>query len=79
MSTSNFFTESIPRHPDVTGTPEQAFLFFGDFTNAVGKFIQTKTMSALGTVTSGLTTLQYLVNPQIHYHLTGTPTTIIIR
>ena len=41
------------------------------------KLIQTKTVSALGTVTPGLTTLQYLVNPLIHYNLMGTPTTII--
>ena len=41
------------------------------------KLIQTKTIYALGTVTPGLTTLQYLVNTQIHYNLTGTPTNII--
>ena len=41
------------------------------------KLVQTKTTSALGTVTPGLSTLQYLVAPQIHYDLTGTPTTII--
>jgi hypothetical protein len=67
----------IPKHPEVTGTPEQAFSFIGDFTNAVGKLVQTKTISALATVTPGSTILQYLVNPQIHYDLTGTPTTII--
>jgi hypothetical protein len=72
-----FFSESIPKYPEVTGTPKQAFLFVGDFTNVVVKLIQTKTISSLGTVTPGSTTLQYLVNPQIHYDLTGTPTTII--
>ena len=41
------------------------------------KLVQTKTISALGTVTPGSTTLQYPVNPQIHYNLTGTPTTFI--
>ena len=41
------------------------------------KLIQTKTISAHGTVTPGSTTLQYLVNPQIHCNLTSTPTTII--
>jgi hypothetical protein len=41
------------------------------------KLVQTTTISAVPTVTLGATTLQYLVNPQIHYDLTGTPTTII--
>ena len=77
MSNPDFFTGSIPKRPEVTGTPEQAFSFVGDFTNTVVKLVQTKTISALATVTPGLTTLQYLVNPQIHCNLTGTPTTII--
>ena len=77
MSNPEFFTESIPRLPEVTGTPEQAFSFVKNFTNAVVKLVQTKTISALATVTPGLTTLQYLINPQIHYNLTGTPTNII--
>ena len=77
MSNPEFFTESIPRLPEVTGTPEQAFSFVKNFTNAVVKLVQTKTISALATVTPGLTTLQYLINPQIHYSLTGTPTTTI--
>ena len=62
---------------EVTGTTEQAFSFVGNFTNSVVKLVQTKTISGLATVTPGLTTLQYLANPQIHYDLTGTPTTII--
>ena len=77
MSTSDFFTELIPKCPKVTGTPDQIFLFVKDFTKAVVKLVQTKTISAFGTVTPGLTTLQYLVDPQTHYDLMGTPTTII--
>ena len=77
MSNPDFFTKSIPKHPEVTGTPEQAFSFGGNFTNALAKLIQTKNIYALGTVTPGSTTLQNLVNPPIHYDLTGTPTTII--
>jgi hypothetical protein len=65
MSNPIFFIESIPKRPEVTGTPEQAFSFVGDFTNTLVKLIQTKTISALGTVKPGLTTLQYLVNPSI--------------
>ena len=50
MSTSIFFTQSIPKRPKVTGTPEQALLFTGDFSNTVVMLIQTKTISTLGTV-----------------------------
>ena len=71
------FTQLIPKRPEVTGTLEQEFSFIGDFTNAVVKLIQIKTIFALGTFTPGLTTLQYLANPQIHYDLMGTPITII--
>ena len=77
MFNPNLFTESIPKCPEVTDTPEQAFSFGRDFTNTVVKLVQTKTISALATVTPGSTTLQYLVNPQIHYNLTGSLTTII--
>jgi hypothetical protein len=41
------------------------------------KLIQTKTIAALGTVTPGSTTLQYLFNPMIHHDFTGNLTTII--
>jgi hypothetical protein len=41
------------------------------------KLIQTKTIAALGMVTSGSTTLQYFFDPMIHHNLTGNPTTII--
>ena len=64
MPNPDFFTKSIPKRPEVTGTPEQAFYFIGDFTNAVVKLVQTKTISALATVTPGLTTLQYLITPR---------------
>jgi hypothetical protein len=78
MSNSYFFTALILKRPEVTGTPEQAFSLLGiTFTNAVVKLVHTKTISALATVTPGSTTLQYLVNPQIHYNLTGSLTTII--
>jgi hypothetical protein len=41
------------------------------------KLIQTKTITALGTVTPGSTTLQHLFNRMIHHDLTGNLTTII--
>jgi hypothetical protein len=73
MNTPSFFTESLPKRPEVTGTPNQVFSFANDFL----KLIQTKTITALGTVTPWSTTLQYLFDPMIHYDLTGNPTTII--
>jgi hypothetical protein len=41
------------------------------------KLIQTNTIPALGTVTPGSTTLQFLFNPMIHHDLTGNLTTMI--
>jgi hypothetical protein len=46
-------TESIPKRPKVTGTPDQAFLFAKDFTKAVVKLVQTKIIYAFSTVTPG--------------------------
>jgi hypothetical protein len=58
-------------------TPDQVIFFVKDFGTMVLKLIQTKTIAALGTVTPGSTTLQYLFDPMIHHDLTGNPTTII--
>jgi hypothetical protein len=79
MNTPSFFTESLTKHPEVTGTPNQVFSFAEDFGTGtmVLKLIHTKTIAALGTVTPGSTTLQYLFNLMIHHDLTGNPTTII--
>jgi hypothetical protein len=77
MNTPSFFTESLPKRPEVTGTPDQVFFFAEDIGTMVLKLIQTKTIAALGTVTPGSTTLQYLINLMIHHDLTGNRTTII--
>jgi hypothetical protein len=77
MNTPSFFTESLPKCPEVTGTPNQVFFFAKDFGTMVLKLIQTNTIAALGTVTPGSTTLQYLSDPMIHHDLTGNSTTII--
>jgi hypothetical protein len=77
MNTPSFFTELLPKHPEVPGTPNQVFTFAEDFGTMVLKLIQTKTIAALGTVTPGSTTLQYLFDQMIHHDLTGNPTTII--
>ena len=77
MNTPSFFTKLLPKRPEVTGTPDQVFFFAKDFGTMVLKLIQTKAITALGMVTPGSTTLQYLFDPMIHHDLTGNPTTII--
>jgi hypothetical protein len=77
MNAPSFFTELLPKHPEVTGTPAQVFSSTKDFGTMVLKLVQTKTIAAFGMVTPGSTTLQYLFDPMIHYDLTGNPTTII--
>jgi hypothetical protein len=47
MNTS-FFTKSLPKCPEVMGTPNQVFSFAKDFGTMVLKLIQTKTITALG-------------------------------
>jgi hypothetical protein len=77
MNTPAFFIKWLPKHPEVTRTPNQVFSFAKDFGTMVLQLIQTKTIAALGTVTPGSTTLQYHFEPMIHHDLTGNPTTII--
>jgi hypothetical protein len=77
MNIPSFFMESLPKRPEVTGAFYQVFSFAKDFGTMVLKLIQTKTIAALGTVTPGSTTLQYLFDPMIHHDLTGNLTTII--
>jgi hypothetical protein len=77
MNTSSFFTGLLPKHPEVTRDPSQAFFFAEDFGKAIQKLIQTKTITALGTVTPDSTTLLHLFDPMIHHNLSGALTTII--
>jgi hypothetical protein len=77
MNPPSFFTELFPKHPEVTGIPNQVFFFAEDFGTMVLKLIQTRTIAALGMVTPGPTTLQYLFDPMIHHYMTGNQTTII--
>jgi hypothetical protein len=67
MNPPSFFTESLPKHPEVTGTPNKVFSFAKDFGTMVLKLIQTKTIAALCTVTTQSTTLRYLFNPLTHH------------
>jgi hypothetical protein len=54
------FLHRIASQAKVTGAPSQTISFAEDFGKAVQKLIQTKTIAALGMVTPGSTTLQYL-------------------
>jgi hypothetical protein len=80
MNTSDLFTELLPKHPRVTrAPPNQALLFTNDFTKSFPKLIKIMTIATLGTITPGLSALQYLLDPQIHYDLLGAPITIIVN
>jgi hypothetical protein len=70
MNTPSFLIKLLPKHPEVTGTPNQIFSFAKDFGTMVLKLIQTKTIAFLGTITTGSTTLHYLFNPMINHDLT---------
>jgi hypothetical protein len=77
MNTSLSFTKSLLKRPEVTGAPNQTFSFAEDFGKAALKHIPTKTIVAIGTVTPGSTTLQYLFEPMFHHGLSGVQITII--
>jgi hypothetical protein len=76
MNLPSFFTELLPKRSEVTGTSNQVFSFTKDFGTMFLKLIK-KNIAALGTVTPGPTTLQYLFDLIIHHDLTGNLTTII--
>jgi hypothetical protein len=75
MNTSSFFPKSLPKCPVVARAPNEALSFAEDFRKAIIKLIKTKTITTLGTVTPGFTTLQYLFDPTIHHNLSGALTT----
>jgi hypothetical protein len=77
INTSSFFTKSLIKHPEVTAAPNQALSFAEDFGKAVLKLIQTKTIIAIGMVTPGSITKQYLFDPMIRHDLSGAPTFIM--
>lgn len=74
MSTT--FTSSLPRRPDITGSPDQVFQY-GNFRAAFVAGIENGTIAAIGTIDLGSNCLQYLFNLKVHKKLDGTISEII--
>jgi hypothetical protein len=53
------YTASIPKRPDLMGKPDQVFVFTNFMDHLIGG-IRAETITALGTVTPGSLSLQYL-------------------
>ena len=64
------FTSSLPRRPDITGSPDQVFRFT-NFRSALIDGIQNGTIAAIGTIDMGSNCLQYLFNIKVHKRLDG--------
>jgi hypothetical protein len=67
---------SIPKRPDLTGNPDQVFKFANFMDHLIGG-IRAGTIAAIGTVSPGLLTLQYLYAPTLHCNLDGKPIAIV--
>ena len=70
------FTSSLPCRPDITGSPEQVFLY-DNFRSAFISGIESGTIAAIGTIDLGSSCLQYLFNLKVHRKLDGTISAII--
>ena len=70
------FTSSLPRRPDIIGSPDQVFLF-DNFRSALINGIQHGTIAAIGTIDMGSNCFQYLFNLKVHKKLDGTVSAII--
>ena len=75
-TTVTAYTASIPKRPDLTGNPDQVFKFANFMDHLIGG-IRAGTIAAIGTVSPGLLTLQYLYAPTLHCNLAGTPIAIV--
>jgi hypothetical protein len=69
MNTLSSFTELLPKHPEVTGTPDQIFSYAKDFGTMVLKLIESKTIAALGTVTPGSVTANIVLSVKSIVHM----------
>ena len=75
-TTITTYTASIPKRPDLTGKPEQVFKFANFMDHLIGG-IRARTIAAIGTVSPGRLSLQYLFAPQLYCDLSGNPVAII--
>lgn len=76
LGAMNTFTSSLPGRPDITGSPEQVYLY-DNFRSAFISGIDNGTIAAIGTIDLGSSCLQYLFNLKVHRKLDGTITDII--
>jgi hypothetical protein len=70
------FTSSLPRRPDITGSPEQVFRY-DNFRTALVSGIENGIIAAIGTIDLGSSCFQYLFNPTVHRRLDGTIAAIL--
>jgi hypothetical protein len=76
MDTATTFTASLPKRPDIVGSPEQV-IRFKNFTQAMISGIENGFIAAIGTIDIGSHCLHYLFNPKLFRQFDGTVTAII--
>lgn len=72
----NTFTLSLPKRPDIVGSPDQVFRM-DDFLSTLVTGIEKGMIAAIGTIDLGSSCLQYLFNLKIFHKLDGTVAAII--
>jgi hypothetical protein len=70
-SAASYFTKSLPKRADITGSPTQAFNMNShkEYCKYILGGISAGTIAALGTIAPGSTNFQYHYAPQIHHGL----------
>jgi hypothetical protein len=76
ISTALSYTGSTPKRPDITGAPNQVFIFENFLDQLIGG-IKGNTIATIGTINPGSLCIQYLYAPLIHYDLSGQPIAFI--
>jgi hypothetical protein len=76
-STPVYYTDLFPKRGDITSSNNQAFGKGEDVLIYIIGWIKANTITAIGTITLGTTTIQYLFTPKIHHDLGGIPKMIV--
>jgi hypothetical protein len=79
-STTSYFTKSLPKRRNITGSPDQAFNMNSTckgYYNYILRGITAGTIAAIGTLSHESNNFIYLFAPQIHRDLGGKPLGII--
>ncbi len=76
-SAVTFYTKSLTKRLDITGTNDQAFCHKKNFLNYLVGAIKAKTMAAIGMFAPGNLLIQYLCAPKVHTDLAGKPLAIV--